>query len=265
MSESIHNSRAYQSVQYFAAQSSLQCKARGLSAVLSLVLLLSAATANAAEVSSPQEPPGYPPEPSVQELVRAYFPRVLVASSLLGWGIMTDGQPADHNVILPAGKPATRNATLGTAGTAATMLTITTVLASALPALRDGDLNEAADRLSATCSVIGAAYAGRTYLKALFERPRPWAASGRLESDHDAFDSFPSGHSLLSWACVGSVAVGVAKGESRPATLGVVLTEAVAVSILRVAAGEHYPGDVIAGACLGILIGASVSFLASLR
>ena len=118
-------------------------------------------------------------------------------------------------------------------------------------------------------SAIFTAAALKDLFKATLPRPRPYVAfaaspdgSARGATDDpidpDAFRSFPSGHATLAWtAFARSIWTRWEHPESVPARLSMWGTGALAVtvSVLRVVAGAHYPGDVIAGALLGLAVG----------
>jgi undecaprenyl-diphosphatase len=65
--------------------------------------------------------------------------------------------------------------------------------------------------------------------------------------------SFPSGHATVSFACATVLALAV------PRLAWPLFTVAALVAFSRVYVGVHYPGDVLAGAILGVAIGLVVS------
>lgn len=106
--------------------------------------------------------------------------------------------------------------------------------------------------------VLIAAASASQFVKAVAHRPRPevyrGAAGGRA-----SYESFYSGHTSVSFAAV----VGAASlycwafPEDRvmPWVFAAGLGLAAGVGVLRVAAGKHFPTDVLAGAAAGSLIG----------
>jgi undecaprenyl-diphosphatase len=88
-------------------------------------------------------------------------------------------------------------------------------------------------------------------LKELTERDRPFVAEAEpdpIVREPSTF-SFPSGHATVSFAC----AVVLASAWPRAAIAFYALAAGIAWS--RVVTGVHYPGDVLAGAILGLGIG----------
>lgn len=77
----------------------------------------------------------------------------------------------------------------------------------------------------------------------------PWRPS--LES---GLDSFPSGHTTASFA------VAIVLAKSFPKLAWLVYGVAGFVAVSRVVRGSHFPTDVIAGICLGTIVGMSVAY-----
>ncbi len=90
-------------------------------------------------------------------------------------------------------------------------------------------------------------------LKELFGRPRPcWALEGqfRLVGSCKGQFGLVSGHAATTWALL-TVFL-----RSRPPRIlaGLAVLWAVAVPVSRIYLGVHYPGDVVAGAVVGVLV-----------
>jgi membrane-associated phospholipid phosphatase len=196
-----------------------------------------------------------PAELDLGVIALRYGPRIMVSASLLAWGLLAPDQFGDTTIDILPGEPADLNEAIDRAGTVALLLTMGTSTAGRLVS----DWPNAIDSLSVSSAVIASAYASRSYLKALFRRTRPSAVAQGFFTDTDDRQSFPSGHTLLAWACVGDALVGAVRRTVDPWVLATVTVEAVAVACLRVAAGEHYPGDVVAGAAIGLAVGSLVS------
>jgi undecaprenyl-diphosphatase len=95
-------------------------------------------------------------------------------------------------------------------------------------------------------------------LKAAVERPRPSTAIPQADPILGAGGwSFPSGHAATAFAG----AVALSYFWRRGAPLFFLLAAAIAFS--RVYVGVHYPGDAVAGAALGTLVG--LAWVAALR
>jgi membrane-associated phospholipid phosphatase len=198
-----------------------------------------------------------PAEFDLGVIARQYGPRMMVSASLLAWGLLAPDQFGDTTIDILPGDPADSNDAFDRAGTVAALLAMGTSSAGRLIS----DWPNALDSLSVSSAVIATAYATRSYLKAVFRRTRPSAVAEGMVTDLDDRQSFPSGHTLLAWACVGDALVGSVRRTVDPWVLATVTVEAITVACLRVAAGEHYPGDVIAGAAIGFAVGSLVSMM----
>ena len=107
----------------------------------------------------------------------------------------------------------------------------------------------AAGVLSAVAA--GAALAAGAAISMLVDRTRPFVAHPaqvHLFSHHAADAGFPSDHATAAFAIAG-VLVGLLGRRALP-----VLLAAVLLAVARVLLGLHYPGDVLAGAALGLLV-----------
>lgn len=92
-------------------------------------------------------------------------------------------------------------------------------------------------------------------LKELVQRPRPFMDLPQLqviESKPTSW-SFPSGHACSSFAAASTYS----KGEEPRWLKGLFWFLAVAMAFSRPYVGVHYPTDVLAGACIGLLGSAS--------
>jgi undecaprenyl-diphosphatase len=95
-------------------------------------------------------------------------------------------------------------------------------------------------------------------IKEAVDRPRPPRADPAFDAAIavPASPSFPSGHATTTFAC--AVAIAILVPRLRWAALGV----AAVVGCARVYLGVHYGLDVLVGAALGTLIGATVALVA---
>lgn len=101
------------------------------------------------------------------------------------------------------------------------------------------------------------------FLKNLIGRPRPQFSLPSVIVPFDVSQSFsfPSGHAMVAFAMAFLL---VKLGQlGKSGQLGIYLL-AVLISFSRIYLGKHYPGDVLAGAILGLLIGAVTLKLSSL-
>ncbi len=101
-------------------------------------------------------------------------------------------------------------------------------------------------------AILVAATAGSEAVKQLVHRPRPLGTDPRVLG---VVYSFPSGHTLEAMTIYGIIAFHVWRGRwSRPVRTGIVVALAAAVllvGVARIAIGEHFPSDVLAGLLVG--------------
>jgi undecaprenyl-diphosphatase len=105
--------------------------------------------------------------------------------------------------------------------------------------------------LAAGCSALAALALGQV-IGALFPEARPFVAdpSARLLIPHAPDNGLPSDHALASFGVAGTLLW-------RRRGLGVALVLAgVWIGLARVYVGVHWPGDIAAGAAVGLLTGA---------
>jgi membrane-associated phospholipid phosphatase len=147
-------------------------------------------------------------------------------------------------------------------GTAADVLMIGAALVpAALAPGRSG--NELATLGVMYAETLGLAYALDESLKSIVTRYRPYAHSSSAPSsdfaDSDVYASFPSRHATIAFASAvfaGSVFDELnPRSPWRPLVWASGLGLATITSALRVASGDHFPSDVLAGAVFGALLG----------
>src|SRR2546422_8251474 len=148
----------------------------------------------------------------------------------------------------------------GSAGTASTALLVGVIgfagIASfdgATPAQRRGHVAVFANSLAWTL-------AATDWMKVIVRRKRPvlyTADATAAAADPNSQRSFPSGHASVAFAAATTYLV-MAQRERLPhrgRNAALLYAGAVGVSALRVAAGRHFPTDVVGGAALGTGIG----------
>jgi membrane-associated phospholipid phosphatase len=151
-------------------------------------------------------------------------------------------------------------------GTAADVLTVATALvpAALIPGLSGNELLTVGVMYAET---LGMAYAFDESLKSIVTRYRPYAyaASPAEFSNSDITASFPSNHASVAFAS--AVFAGYVFDEVhpdspwRPLVWATGLGLATVTSVFRVASGDHFPSDVVAGAAFGALYGYLVPLL----
>lgn len=116
-----------------------------------------------------------------------------------------------------------------------------------------------------------ASYAVRTVLKETIARPRPYQLPGHIDTRPDSSDknqSFPSGHTLMAFSSAAfTQTVFSLKYPDSPYKTAVTATTwalAATTAVLRVASGNHFVTDVLAGAAIGSLLGFAGPYLTHL-
>jgi undecaprenyl-diphosphatase len=117
-----------------------------------------------------------------------------------------------------------------------------------------------ADRHGAVAALLasGLALGANGVVHLLWERPRPFVAHPdvvTLLADHARDASFPSDHAAAGFA----IATVLLLAHRRIGALA--LAFAALMSFARVFIGAHWPGDVLAGAAVGVLAGCLVAIL----
>lgn len=97
-------------------------------------------------------------------------------------------------------------------------------------------------------------------LKTLIDEPRPYVAYKEIREIgwHEESGAFPSGHAAFAFAYF----TVLYKVLGRRKTF---LTAALLIAFARLYLGQHYPLDVVAGACLGLLGGSLTNLIYSKR
>lgn len=184
---------------------------------------------------------------------------LLTSAAAYGWSMYGSAVSAGLVQLAP-GNYRTANPGLDAAGTAVLFAALAVPAATSLVSI---DIGDSALALARYGSAVLLAAAAKDSLKSIFPRPRPWAAAGD-EVGAEAHQSFPSGHATVAWTAAG-VSVVRALGRSEWSadhwSAAASVSLACVVSVLRVAAGEHYWSDVIAGGLIGLLVGGATELL----
>ena len=116
-----------------------------------------------------------------------------------------------------------------------------------------------------------ASYGVRTVLKETIQRPRPYQHPDHSDLSPDASDwdkSFPSGHTLMAFSSAAfTQTVFSLKYPDSPYKTAITATTwalAATTAVLRVASGNHFVTDVVAGAAIGSLLGFAGPYLTHL-
>jgi undecaprenyl-diphosphatase len=109
-----------------------------------------------------------------------------------------------------------------------------------------------------TAAAVVVADTTASLIKQAVERPRPFVPFPDPEPlvGTGSGYAFPSGHAATSFAAATVLA------RAAPRLTPVLVVLAVAVAWSRVYVGVHYPGDVLAGALLGLAVGATLVLVA---
>ena len=99
-------------------------------------------------------------------------------------------------------------------------------------------------------------------IKDAMPRPRPSNLSFAQPMEEHRQSSFPSGHTTLAF-CTATSAFYVARRTGRQKVGAVLFPWAALVGWSRIYRGVHWPSDVVAGACIGILVGSVVDLALS--
>ncbi len=92
---------------------------------------------------------------------------------------------------------------------------------------------------------------GILQLSAGRERPDEASGNGRFWHNNALNSSFPSGHTVFTWA----MASVIAHEYPRPWVKWLVYGTATAVSVTRFTGREHFPSDIVVGSVIGYLVG----------
>lgn len=118
-------------------------------------------------------------------------------------------------------------------------------------------------------TMVGA-YASKEILKKVIDRPRPYTYfEGAPEEEIDDWNnSFPSGHTTLSFASAGFISYVFSHyypdSKWKAPVIAASYSLATATAVLRIMSGNHFMTDVLAGALLGTIWGIGVPMLHTL-
>jgi len=108
--------------------------------------------------------------------------------------------------------------------------------------------------------------AATEWAKVLFDRPRPfrYVTTATAPPTSDDTRSMPSSHTSLAFAAAAAYASVLHRrglASRYKLQIGALFACAAATGVLRVAAHQHFPTDVVAGAALGFAVGWAVPAL----
>jgi len=177
----------------------------------------------------------------------------------------------------PSGVPGIDRGTVGAIravpATASDAALFVTGAGAGLFLLRDarGEGAMAREDITVLAQAVGTAAALTNWSKVVFHRPRPYRyVAGAAGSGGAAASglSFPSGHTSAAFAAAFAYwSIQARRGRAREhrQRIAALVLAAAATGVLRVAAREHFPTDVVAGAALGAAAGWAVPRLYPLR
>lgn len=134
-----------------------------------------------------------------------------------------------------------------------------------------GDRAMAREDITVLAQAIGTASALTNWGKVLFHRPRPYRYTPDATAPPASADdglSLPSGHTSAAFAAAfayWSIQSRRGRAGAHRQRIAALVLAAAATGVLRVAAREHFPTDVVAGAALGAAAGWAVPRFYPLR
>lgn len=116
-----------------------------------------------------------------------------------------------------------------------------------------------------------ASYSVRTLMKNTITRQRPYQLPGHSDSGTDPSDhdkSFPSGHTLMAFSSAAYMqtvfSLYYPDSPYKKAVTATTWALAATTAVLRVASGNHFVTDVLAGAAIGSILGFAGPYLSHL-
>lgn len=137
--------------------------------------------------------------------------------------------------------------------------------ASGVPSLEGSGLEKSRSSLLYILYIVLSASVARfgitELIRILYDRPRPFEVMGGVRQliEHSTGSSFPSGHTVFAFALAAAVYFFLCMEERRTVVLPrqVIFLffwlSAILVGISRIAAGVHWPSDVLGGAMVGVV------------